>query len=543
MLDLPGFGGSSKPALAQYNAAFFARATLGVMDALGIERAHLIGNSMGGRVALEVGLREPGAGRRPRAAVPGAGVRAPRLRSRSCGCCGPELGLLPHSLGRGRIERQFWSMFADRDLVDPSVADIVVDEFERIYRSAGARLAFLASARSIYLDPPFGRGGLFPRLEALEPPAMFVWGSHDKLIPPGFSRHVERWLPGAEQIVLEGCGHVPQVERPERTNGLITRFFARIDALGAAVPGARRWSPPRLRCDGLPMRGPPLDARPGRRGRPARLQARSARIPAADLDERDPDYIRESLPRLWLLASLYFRAEVRGLGNVPEEGPVLLVGNHSGGNLTPDTGVFTLAFSTYFGVERRLLPARPQPRALDARAVVPAQVRHGRRLARERPQGARGRRRRARLPRRRLRGPPAELGAATASTSAAARASCGSRSTQGVPIVPVVSIGGQETALFLSRGERLAKGLRLDKLFRLKVLPISIALPWGINVGDMLGHLPLPAKITVEALPPIDLRREFGDDPDLDEVYDHLVRLMQETLDALAAERRCPVIG
>src|ERR1700709_1567778 len=77
-----------------------------------------------------------------------------------------------------------------------------------------------------------------------------------------------------------------------------------------------------------------------------------SRGPAADLDERDPDYIRESLPRLWLLASLYFRAEVRGLGNVPGEGPVLLVGNHSGGNLTPDTGVFTLAFSTYFGVER-----------------------------------------------------------------------------------------------------------------------------------------------------------------------------------------------
>jgi len=77
------------------------------------------------------------------------------------------------------------------------------------------------------------------------------------------------------------------------------------------------------------------------------------RVPTADLDERDPDYIRESLPRLWMLASLYFRAQVRGLEHIPEEGPVLLVGNHSGGNLTPDTGVFTLAFSTYFGVERR----------------------------------------------------------------------------------------------------------------------------------------------------------------------------------------------
>ena len=77
------------------------------------------------------------------------------------------------------------------------------------------------------------------------------------------------------------------------------------------------------------------------------------RIPRADLDERDPDYIRENLPLMWLAASIYFRGEVRGLGNIPDSGPVLLVGNHSGGNLTPDTTIFTLAFSTFFGVERR----------------------------------------------------------------------------------------------------------------------------------------------------------------------------------------------
>src|SRR5438309_7612170 len=76
------------------------------------------------------------------------------------------------------------------------------------------------------------------------------------------------------------------------------------------------------------------------------------RIPRADLDERDSDFIRERLPLMWLAASIWFRGEVRGLGNVPDTGPVLLVGNHSGGNLTPDTTVFTLAFSSYFGVER-----------------------------------------------------------------------------------------------------------------------------------------------------------------------------------------------
>src|SRR5437763_13351997 len=76
------------------------------------------------------------------------------------------------------------------------------------------------------------------------------------------------------------------------------------------------------------------------------------RIPRADLDERDPDFIRERLPMMWLMATLWFRGEVRGLGNIPDEGPVLLVGNHSGGNVTPDTTVFTLAFNAYFGVER-----------------------------------------------------------------------------------------------------------------------------------------------------------------------------------------------
>ena len=267
-----------------------------------------------------------------------------------------------------------------------------------------------------------------------------------------------------------------------------------------------------------------------------------SRVPAADLDERDPDYIRESLPRLWLLASLYFRAEVRGLGNVPEEGPVLLVGNHSGGNLTPDTAVFTLAFSTYFGVERvfhqlahNLVLSMPGLSFLRKYGTVAASHDNARKALQAGaavlvyPGGD------YEVHRPSWQGRNIDFGGRKGFLRLAL--------DEGVPIVPVVSIGGQETALFLSRGERLAKGLALDKLFRLKVLPISIAPPWGINVGDMLGHLPLPAKITVEALPPIDLRREFGAEPDLDEVYDHLVRQMQETLDALAAERRWPVIG
>ena len=59
----------------------------------------------------------------------------------------------------------------------------------------------------------------------------------------------------------------------------------------------------------------------------------------------------------------------------------------------------------------------------------------------------------------------------------------------------------------------------------------------------MLGHLPLPAKLTVEALPPIDLRKEFGPNPELDEVYETVLGRMQATLDSMAAERTLPVVG
>jgi 1-acyl-sn-glycerol-3-phosphate acyltransferase len=266
------------------------------------------------------------------------------------------------------------------------------------------------------------------------------------------------------------------------------------------------------------------------------------RIPRADLDERDPDFIRERLPLMWMVASVWFRGEVRGLGNIPDSGPVLLVGNHSGGNLTPDTIIFTLAFSTFFGVERRfyqlahnLVLTMPLLGSLRKVGTVAASQSNAREALESGaallvyPGGDYEVHRPSWL------GNKIDFGGRKGFIRLALE--------RDVPIVPVVSIGGQETALFLSRGERLAEMLWLDRLLRLKVLPISLALPWGLNVGDMLGHIPLPAKITIETLPAIDLHDEFGPDPDVDEVYDHVIRTMQDTLDALASERRLPVLG
>src|SRR3954463_1564110 len=276
--------------------------------------------------------------------------------------------------------------------------------------------------------------------------------------------------------------------------------------------------------------------------RPTLTEQLQARIPTADLDERDPDYIRETLPGLWLLASFYFRADVQGMEKIPADGPVLLVGNHSGGNVTPDTLVFTLAFATWFGVERRffqlahnLVLAMPGLGTLRKYGTVAASHSNARKAL--------------------------ETGAALLvypggdyevhrPSWESAKVDFNGRKgwirlalDNDVPVVPLVAMGGRKPALFRSRGERLAKLLRIDKMFRLKVLPISLAIPWGINIGDMLSHWPLPAKISMRVLDPIDIKSEFGPDPDHDEVYDEVLGRMQRTLDKLASERTLPLIG
>jgi hypothetical protein len=112
-----------------------------------------------------------------------------------------------------------------------------------------------------------------------------------------------------------------------------------------------------------------------------------------------------------------------------------------------------------------------------------------------------------------------------------------------VPLVPVVAIGGQETGLFLGRGRRLASALQLNRMLRIKVLPLVIGPPFGANVLDLPGRIPLPSKITIRVLRPIDLRERLGLNPDAEEGYRMVTSTMQRTLTRLGNKRRFPVIG
>ena len=229
---------------------------------------------------------------------------------------------------------------------------------------------------------------------------------------------------------------------------------------------------------------------------------------------RDPVYIERTLPAVRLATQRYFRSDVRGFEHIPEEGPVLLVGNHSGGTLIADTFVFGQHFYDRFGPERRfhqlahdLVFKVPGLRALLERyGTVPAS--------------------------------PANMSGALRRDAALLVYPGGDHETyrpswesdqidfagrtgfvelalkHRVPVVPVVAIGGQETALFLGQGRRFARALGLDRRFRLKVLPGAIGPPFGLTVLDLPGRIPLPAKISVRVLKPIDLRDRLGSRPD-----------------------------
>jgi pimeloyl-ACP methyl ester carboxylesterase len=215
--DLPGFGDSDKPLRAAYDAAYFAEAMAGLLDALEIDRAHVVGNSMGGRIALEMGLTQPERVGKLVLLSPAMAWLRPRRYKPLVRFLRPELSMLP--MPPERLVRRMVPAG------DSGWAAAGIDEFWRSFSTARGRLAFSAVARNIYLDEPHGKTGLWTRIGKLQHDALFVWGRHDTLVPIAFMKHVERSFPAARHLELD-CGHVPQVECPVETHDGIRDFLA-----------------------------------------------------------------------------------------------------------------------------------------------------------------------------------------------------------------------------------------------------------------------------------------------------------------------------
>lgn len=260
-------------------------------------------------------------------------------------------------------------------------------------------------------------------------------------------------------------------------------------------------------------------------------------------EQYDPAFMASILP--WMERfSRYFAAEVRGLSGLPR-GPLLLVGNHSGGALTPDTSAMYVAWYRERGLDDPLMGL-----AFDAMFGIP----------------------KVRELMRKIGQMPASMKNAEAALTSGKSVLVypggsyevfrpyGDRNRivfngrkgfirlalrTGVPVVPVVGHGGHETTVVLTRGERIARMVGAD-LVRADVWPIVVQVPWGVSTPALPG-VPLPAKITVQVGRPLDWSRfgsEAADDEGvLEQCYQEITGVMQGTLDALARENPQPLLS
>jgi 1-acyl-sn-glycerol-3-phosphate acyltransferase len=263
-------------------------------------------------------------------------------------------------------------------------------------------------------------------------------------------------------------------------------------------------------------------------------------IEPSELTKWDPGLTARVMGLTRPFLKRYFRSEVRGLENMPAGG-ALLVSNHSGGMLPMDVPILSAHYYEQHGYDRPLytlshdlLSVGPTKKLFRQLGVVPANRENAARALADdaavmvfpggdydatRPTQAQN---------------VIDFNGRTGYVRTAIDA--------GVPIVPIVSIGGQETQFFLTRGTWLAKRIGIIKrLTRSELMPIAVGFPFGVTLGGM--NLPLPSKIVTQVLPAIDITARFGEDPDVRAVDGYVREVMQKGLDTLAAARRFPVLG
>jgi pimeloyl-ACP methyl ester carboxylesterase len=222
--DLPGFGESGKP-VRTYDFPFFAAWLRDFLDQVGVKKAVVVGNSLGGRIALEAGLTMPERIERMVLLCPSPAFLRGRLAVPIVKALRPEMALVPMLLGHAQVAQVARSLFARPDRLPDGWYDAFADEFLRVFRTPRGRVAFFSAARQVYLEPARGELGFWDRLPEMKVPSLFVWGEKDWLVPSRFEHHVTAALPLARSVVFEDCGHVPQYEFPERTNNLIREFI------------------------------------------------------------------------------------------------------------------------------------------------------------------------------------------------------------------------------------------------------------------------------------------------------------------------------
>jgi 1-acyl-sn-glycerol-3-phosphate acyltransferase len=260
---------------------------------------------------------------------------------------------------------------------------------------------------------------------------------------------------------------------------------------------------------------------------------------------RDPHFISRSLPVLDFVLA-YFDPEVQGFEHLPAEGPMMIVSNHSGGIYMPDYWAFVRhwirergALEPLYSLTYDLVFAIPAAGTLARKfGAVPANHDNGARLLEAghpvlvypggdqddyRPWTERHH---------------IDLRGHTGFVRLALRSQ--------VPVIPLVAHGSHDAIFVVSRGDRLAHRIGIDRWLRVKVLPLVAGPPWGVALAP-IPTMPMPAKVTIRVCEPLDWRHhgaEAADDPQVvRHCYEELLGRMQSNIDELVAAEPHPVLA
>jgi 1-acyl-sn-glycerol-3-phosphate acyltransferase len=263
-----------------------------------------------------------------------------------------------------------------------------------------------------------------------------------------------------------------------------------------------------------------------------------------EVSKWDPEFTHRVVGILRPVMKRYFRAEVRGSDHIPAVGGALVVSNHSGGQFSLDVPILGVEYYDKFGYDRPIrtlahdfLFSGPVAEVLQRLGIIRASRKNADEALRSghvvvvfpggdydacRPTSEQH---------------VVDFNGRTGYVRTAIESD--------VPIVPAVSIGGQENQLYLTRGVGLAQRLgRIAKAARLNTIPVSIGLPFGLSLGGLLPpNLPLPTKIVTQILEPIDVTTQFGKNPDIVAVDVYVREVMQDALTELSRQRRRPILG
>lgn len=216
-LDLPGFGLTGPMADGDYRMSRYVQFLTAVLDKLGVQKAVLVGNSFGGRLAWEMAVAHP-ARVEKLVLVDAGGYPTPSV-SMPIGFRIAQIPVLNKvmevTLPRSMVESSVRNVYGSPDKVTPAL----VDRYYDLTLRAGNRAALAERFR----QAPSGDG--FKAIATLKLPTLILWGSRDRLIPPENAEHFHRDIPGSQLVILPGLGHVPHEEDPDATVAAVRRFI------------------------------------------------------------------------------------------------------------------------------------------------------------------------------------------------------------------------------------------------------------------------------------------------------------------------------